>query len=59
MHKKRLDLNWNREVRTEDFKPALNLLLYFSFNSNLHYMKAKILEYLKEFCDKYIEAPLP
>ena len=59
MHKKRLDLNWNREVRTEDFKPALNLLPYFSFNSNLHYMKAKILEYLKECCDKYIEAPLP
>ena len=23
MTKKRLDVNWNREVRTEDFKPAL------------------------------------
>jgi hypothetical protein len=25
MPKKRLDVNWEREVRTEDFKPALNI----------------------------------
>ena len=49
------------EQRSQDrrLKTCIKSAAIFFFNSNLHYMKAKILEYLKECCDKYIEAPLP